>query len=313
MSRPLKRVLLTGATGFIGKRILRLLVERAEEVVAIVHRRSIASTLKATNVKVVSANLQNAEELRRILEGCHAVCNAAGFIPSDYESWEDLDRCVESNAVSVARLAQLASKVHALRFVHLSTAALYGFATRPLLEDSPIYPAGRATCYLGTKLLGELLIEDMRRRGDLNAFTLRIASCYGPEMSERSVLKAFVGQAQARLPIRVKGSGTATSDFVYVDDVAEAVLLALQGGEPGIYNIGSGKTHTIRQLAEHVHRTYSDHRLSVIVEKPKEESHPGFAPLNIAKARKAWGFSPRTLRVGLRSYRRWMEESLQPQ
>jgi len=113
--------------------------------------------------------------------------------------------------------------------------------------------------------------------------------------------------AFAGLPLTVFDGGRPTHDFVYVSDVVDAIMCALETGDPGIYNVGSGRGSTILELAQTVVETFPGHDIPIEIDPPSEDMPSSFPTLSIEKARKTWDFHPLSLREGLAEYRRQME------
>src|SRR5205085_1155443 len=107
-------------------------------------------------------------------------------------------------------------------------------------EDDPLYPAQQAPFYLSSKLTGEIYAEHFRLARGLPVTILRVSSPYGPYMKPRSLVARFVTQLRAGQPVEVADGGRYTVDLVHIDDVAQAVFLAVDRAADGIYNIGAG-------------------------------------------------------------------------
>jgi UDP-glucose 4-epimerase len=300
-------VLVTGASGFIGRRIVRWFLDSDWQVAATVHDAPLPDWMLAEGVQSIRCAAGDLAPLAERIRGAQAICHAAAFRPRNLSDSACVERCLQVNAVFSLRLAELAVNEPGIRFVHLSLATYDPLAQQPCAENEPIYPADRATFYLTSKLAGEIFIEHQRRTRGLAAIGLRVASCYGPGMSEKTAVATFLRRAQAGQPIDVHDGGTAACDLVYVDDVARLTVLAAQSGEPGLYNIGSGQATTILELARAVAELYPDRRVPINVHAGSVPASQGFPALSMAKTNATWNHQPTSLRDGLEAMRKSVE------
>jgi nucleoside-diphosphate-sugar epimerase len=171
-----------------------------------------------------------------------AVIHLASVIGAACERDPDL-----AEAVNVAGAAHLAAAAHdhgVERVVFASTAAVYGTRRRrPLSEQDAVEPAG---VYASTKLRGERVFE--RASDALAVDVLRIFNVYGPEMDDSLVNR--LAAAADTAPIRLNGLDGFVRDYVHVDDVARALLAAVDSSRSGfrVLNVGSGLPRSNRQL-----------------------------------------------------------------
>lgn len=158
-------------------------------------------------------------------------------------------RALRVNVGGTLALLEAARRLDAGRFVIASSVAVYGEPQYlPVDEEHPRRPSN---LYGLTKLMGEQLVEEYVRDHGLSAAWLRYFNVYGPRMRPGPyagvVLKFIKALLQGRPPT-IHGSGAQTRDFVYVEDVAEANLRALETGARGAFNIGTGRSVSIREL-----------------------------------------------------------------
>jgi len=304
----LGRVLVTGATGFIGRHLVGELCREGWEVVALTRRECRLPWPAGPRLRLVQGDLTDPATIERAVAQVDAVCHLAAFIPPDLEDPTAARPCLEVNALAALRIAELAAQRSA-RVVFFSSGQVYCPSDQPRAEEAPTYPVHRATYYLASKLLGELYIEHVRLLSGLPAVTLRVGSCYGLGMPERSVVARFMTVALAGLPLELWDGGVARYDFVYVDDVVHLARAALRGGAPGVYNAGSGRGTSVLELAQTLATVFADKEIAIqahtsIQPAPARRLPPvGFAPLATDKASAAWDYRPRSLIDGLRAYR----------
>lgn len=303
-------VLLTGASGFIGRRVLALLLARGFRVVAGVHTGALPQSLESLVEDVVSLDMEDHAAIRNTVSTVDAVCHIAAYIPSDYEDISQAERCLKVNSLGTLELAASAMQRPGRRFVHLSSSNAYSSETLFAEEESPMYPADRATYYLASKLTGELYVEHLRRRGGLNSVSLRVSSVYGFGMLESAVVSRFMRAAHDGLDLEVRDGGIPAYDFVYVEDIASLAVQALTSGSPGVYNAGSGKASSVLELANCIREVYRDTPISIRVRESEGRVPASFPALAMTKAAKAWGHEPTVLPLGLTKYRQDLEVAI---
>jgi predicted dehydrogenase/nucleoside-diphosphate-sugar epimerase len=230
---PPRRVLVTGAAGFIGCRVAELLrFGEGWEVRALVHNPGSASRLARLPADMVLGDLRSQADMARAVEGCDAVVHCAYGT-----SWGQRREMFDVTVGGTRALAEAARAAGARRFVHLSTMAVYGKQVPDVVDEStPVRPP-RNDDYAESKAEAERVIEQAARRG-LSTVTLRLGCVYGP--FSRAYTVRPVEHLLQGVPVLV-GGGDAPSNTVYVDSVVDAIVRALQA--PG--DVVDGQTFTI--------------------------------------------------------------------
>ena len=244
------RVLLTGGAGFIGSHVAGLLLEQGDEV-AIVDD---LSTGKRENVPE-GARFYEAD----IRSGCReifrdfqpeALCHQAAQMDVR-RSVREPDFDAEVNVLGTVRLLQNCADYGVEKVVFASTGgAIYGEQrVLPAPEDHPLYPVSP---YGVSKLACERYMHYYQVQFGLPYASLRYANVYGPRQDphgEAGVVAIFCGNLARGTPSTINGGGEQTRDYVYVEDVARANVLALENEvPPGAYNIGTGVETSVNRL-----------------------------------------------------------------
>jgi len=302
------RVLVTGATGFLGRYLVAELWGNGCEVVALVHKSGLPENLRAQVSHVVEGDITNPNTWREAVSQVDAVCHFAAYIPPDYEDSSYAETCLQVNSLATLALAQAALQRPRCRFIYSSAGNAYAFADEVASEESLLYPADRAAYYLASKMAGELYVEHLRRVAGLESICFRISTPYGFGMGEQSAVAHFMKCAHEGLPLQVIDGGIPTYDFVHVANVVQLVKAALRDGQPGVYNLGSGIAHSVFELAQAVADTYPERNISIEVKPPLDSIPARFAALSIDKAVKMWRYHPLSLREGLAKYRERIEK-----
>lgn len=158
---------------------------------------------------------------------------------------------VESNLVGTLQLLQVAERHNVKKVVFISSGGtVYGLPTQtPIPEDHPTEPI---VSYGITKLAIEKHLHLFWRLRGLDYCILRVSNPFGERQrvdTAQGAVTLFLSKALAEQAIQIWGDGSVTRDFLYIEDLIDAFILAMQhDGEPRIFNIGSGKGHSLNQL-----------------------------------------------------------------
>ena len=285
---------ITGGTGFVGRRLVAALVARGTSVR--VFARDPAQVPPGPEVVRWDATIAPD---RAPLEDLSALVSCAAFLPDRYDDPASAVDCFAVNALAPHRLALAAARAGVARFVHVSTGNVYRPQERPVREDDPIDPVGRASTYLGTKALGDLWVRSVP-----GTVVLRPRAIYGPGMG-RGVLRTFVERLTNGESVRVANAGRHQADFVWVGDVVNAIVAATTSTATGAFNVGSGAATSTRDLAWAVAAALGRDRSDVVIEPESPGAPPPFSALDVSRAQSELGFVPTPLARGLDA---WLAE-----
>jgi nucleoside-diphosphate-sugar epimerase len=240
------KVALTGGTGYTGGRLLAVLLGRGDTVRALA-RPSSKRPVFAAEPAWIAGDLADVGALNRLVEGVDAVVHVAAV----YRTAGHTDAYYRAvNVEGTVRLLEAAVRAGVGRFIHTSTVGVHGHVEHPPADEaSPLAPSD---IYQATKAEAETLALDCHRRRGLPVSVIRPGAIYGP--GETRLLKLFRAIARGRYAI--VGSGRAYYHPVYIDDLVEAYLLALERPEAvGEAFIIAGPSYvTQRELAETIAR-----------------------------------------------------------
>lgn len=251
------RILVTGGAGFIGSHTVDMLLERGYSPVVIDN----LSTGRASNVQpgvpLFHADILDPQALWAAVEGCEGIIHLAAVV-SVPRSVESPSTTHQVNLTGTLNVLEAARSAGIKRVVMASSAAVYGDAEPPLLENlkpRPLSPY--ALEKLGCELYGKLY----SRLYGLEAVSLRFFNVYGPRQDPASpysgVLSKFADVLSARRQGEIHGDGQQTRDFVFVRDVSAAVIQAWEQAEDlagSVFNVGTGTPTTVEQAYREICR-----------------------------------------------------------
>ena len=238
------RVLITGASGFIGGHVARYLVAEGHDVTGFD-----LTEADGADFPTIIGDLRDADAVRASVVGNDVVCHI-GAIGDVYLAAEQPSLAAAVNVSGSSHIADAALESDA-RVVYASTWEVYGEVEyEPMDENHPRNPDHP---YNITKLGGEQMILAAADLAGLSAIALRLGTAYGPGLRPNSVFRIFIDRAQRGDTITIMGDGSQSRQFVHVDDLARAFSLACSSDVSGIaLNTVAQEPITIKQLAETV-------------------------------------------------------------
>ena len=250
------RVLVTGITGFAGSHLAEHLVSRGDEVHGLAHENAPFANLAAVRdrVRIHEGDITSLEDVRGAIAGSQpdALVHLAGIAVPTIAAADPV-AAVRINVLGTATvLTALENHPHA-RLVLASSADVYGAPERvPVDEDAPLRPAN---VYAATKVAAEALTQELAARHGAPVVILRPANQNGPRQHPGLAASAFakqIAEAEAGLiePVVRHGRLDAERDFLDVRDMARAYAAALDLGESGTFNVGTGRAVAIAEILE---------------------------------------------------------------
>jgi oxidoreductase len=236
--------LITGATGFIGGRLVERLVQEGYSVRCLVRASSDTALLDKLDVQIAVGDLTRAHSLTSAVEGCHYVCHC-GALVSDWATTEEI---VRTNVEGTRNLLEASVGASVRRFVHFSTTDVYGHADGAVIDEA--YAATRFwNWYAQTKLDAEAEVHRVEDAAALEAVILRPATVYGPGSTD--VIGEIARAIQGGRMLLVDG-GRAVAGLCYVDNLIDAAILALRDeAAPGqAFNVSDGLDTTWKEFTD---------------------------------------------------------------
>jgi UDP-glucose 4-epimerase len=279
-----KRALVTGGSGFIGGAIAASL--RADNDV----RTLDTDPDPPPGVTGIEGDVRDARAVDEAVEGVDVVFHQAAIVSVD----RSIDEPVESHTVNATGTLRVleAARRHGARVVAASSAAVYGDPEEvPVAETAPLEPTSP---YGLNKLALDHYLRLYHDLYGLDTVALRYFNVYGPGQTGgdyAGVIEAFLRAARSGEPLTVHGDGDQTRDFVHVDDVVRANLLAAETDAVGAaYNVGTGESVTVRGLADRIRRAVGSD--SPVVHGDARDGDIRHSRADLTRAREGLGYRP---------------------
>ena len=255
-----RRVLVTGATGFLGSYLVELLVRQGCRVRALGHYRSDQSAGGTGNLVLLPADVTDAVELvwgdvcdrysvTAAMRGVEVVFHLAALIGIPY-SYHAPSSYVQVNAAGTLNVLQAARQAGVGRFVHTSTSEVYGTAQYTPIDEK--HPLVAQSPYAASKIAADKLAQSFACSFDLPVVTVRPFNVFGPRQTDRAVIPTIICQRLADIEPVVIGNAEATRDFTFAADTAGGFVQAAACDDAlgQTINLGTGQGITVGQLAE---------------------------------------------------------------
>ena len=259
-------VLITGGCGFIGINLIKYLADKACQLRILDNlstgkeenlKKLQSQYYRLPNVDSIVGDIRNRKMVNQAVKGVDAVVHLAAHT-NVVESIENPKEDWDINVNGTLNLLETCRKNGVGRFIFASSNAVLGEQSPPIDESKtpkPLSPYGAA------KLTGEALCSSYCHSFGLNVISLRFANCYGPYSEHKTnVVSRFMGCALDGTSLIIYGDGNQTRDFVHVDDVCQAIYLALttqqaQGTQQNfpcgeVFQIATGVETSIRNLSK---------------------------------------------------------------
>ena len=266
-----KRVLVTGAGGFIGSHLVESLAGQGAQVRAFVRYNSrndpgLLKMLPAnvlTNVEIISGDLRDLTALQSAMRGTSHVFHLGALIAIPY-SYLHPAEVVEANIIGTLNILLAARDQSIQRLVHTSSSEVYGTALRVPIDES--HPLQGQSPYSASKIGADKLAESFFLSYNLPVVTLRPFNTFGPRQSARAVIPALIAQALTQSTIHL-GNLDTRRDFTFVSDTVDGFLkIAETSGVDGqTINLGTGQDIRIGDLAQSV-LAMVDHPVKIVID-----------------------------------------------
>lgn len=301
-----KKILVTGGSGFLGSRIVKFLKEKGVKDILIPRSKT--------------CDLRIAENCSKITKDVDIVFHAAGNVGGIGYNKEYPASVFFDNIMMDTLMMEESRKNNVKKFIAIGTVCSYPkFAAVPFSEEAiwEGYPEETNASYGLSKKMMIVQSEAYKQEYDFKSVVLVQTNLYGPEdnfdpntshVIPALIKKIFDAKISGKSEIELWGDGSPSRDFLYVDDAAQAAILAAEKYEKSEpINIGSGEEITIKELVGLIKKLMNADNLIIKWNTQKPNGQPRRC-LSIEKARNEIGFSPKiSIEEGLRRTIKWFE------
>ena len=294
-----KKVLVSGAGGFIGSHLAEKLVELGAETRALVHYRSnnswgwLGTSPRRDEMEILAGDVRDGESVLRAIRGVDVVFHLAALIGIPY-SYDAPTSYIRTNVEGTLNVLQAARASGVERVVHTSTSEVYGTARYVPINES--HPLQAQSPYAASKIGADKLAEAFFLSFGFPVVTLRPFNTFGPRQSARAVIPTIISQCLTLNTVRL-GNLHPTRDFNFVANTVDGFLRAATSSEAigHTINLGSGREVSVENLVQIVARQVGR---TVVIKNERERVRPAASEVerllaDSTMARKILGWQPR--------------------
>jgi NAD dependent epimerase/dehydratase len=315
-----KKVLVTGAGGFIGSHLVEELVRKGADVRCFLKYNSKGGLENLTKIpketfdklEILRDDLRDAEAVKRAVENCEVIFHLGALISIPY-SYENPRGFIETNIIGTLNILEAAKNSSSIKkIVITSTSEVYGTARYSPIDEK--HPLQAQSPYAASKIASDKLAESFYKSFNLPIAIIRPFNTYGPRQSSRAVIPTIIYQALLNDKIKI-GSLEPKRDFTFVEDTVRGFIkIAESENSTGeIINIGNGKTVSIGEIVEMI-KNILGKNFEVETDPAKirpEKSEVMLLICDNKKARETVGWEPNvSLREGLSEVVNYIRKNL---
>lgn len=310
-----KKVLVTGGAGFIGTNLILNLLEREAQVRATIHKKP--PQIKNSKVKFINADLTKQSDCKKAVKGIDYVFMCAANTSGAAVIEKSPLVHVTPNVIMNALMLEASHKANVKKFLFISSNTIYPLTDFPVKEDDVNYTFYDKYIPVGwMKLFTEKVCEmyATKIKNPMITIVIRPGNTYGPysdfDPQKSHVIPALIKKfVERQKPLEVWGNGKDIKDFIYVEDLVEGLILAMEKiNQFDQVNIGGGKPISIRDVLKAIIKTGDLKKPKIIFNTSKPTMIP-IRLININKAKKILNFVPKTsLEEGIKKTVRWYRQ-----
>ena len=272
----MKKILVTGADGFIGSHLTELLVREGYDVKAFVLYNSFGTLgwLEHSDKKILDkleifkGDIRDPNGVRTAVKGCDTILHLAALIAIPY-SYHSPDSYIDTNIKGTLNILQAARDYEVKQVIHTSTSEVYG--TAQFVPITELHPLNGQSPYSASKIGADQLAMSFYSSFELPVTTIRPFNTYGPRQSARAVIPSIITQI-ANNNKRIKlGSTHPTRDFSYIEDTIKGFMAAINCKESigEVINLGSNFEISILDTVNCI-ANLMDSEIEIISDKKRE-------------------------------------------
>lgn len=258
----MSKILVVGAAGFVGRNLVEALVDQGHEVIAVDINESVFELDANTHKLDIRTDHLYLGKLATGVDIVYHLANIARVEPS----WFRYNEYYATNVTATQQLLQTCQQAGVKTFVYLSSSSVYGAGSTPQREDQAINPCDP---YSVSKAAAEMALRVQASIGTTKLLIARPFNMYGRGQANGTysmALGKFLNAYRNGKPLQIHGTGEQRRDLLHISDAVNAFLLIAEKGQHGeVYNVGSGSSVSIKELAEMIsgNHEHVDARLGV--------------------------------------------------
>jgi len=241
----MKKILITGSSGFIGKNLIDSLLSEYK-IIGLIKKKG------KSKIKHITKDISEvtSKDFKNIFCVIHLAAITDPKICKDFPN-----QCIATNVLGTQKILE-ASRKNNCKVIYASTSHVYGIPKKiPISETASVSPT---SIYAGSKLAGEILCESYHKQFDMDISIVRIFSVYGPKSNNHCVLPSIVKQMKNSNVIKL-GNINSKRDFIFISDIVDAFKIILKNINGfNVYNVGAEKSYSIKEICKKFEKLYGE-------------------------------------------------------
>lgn len=314
-----RKILVTGAGGFIGSHLTEALLEKGAQVTAFVRYNSRSdfgflndlSVHNSNNLRIFQGDLRDLPSVMNAVEDQEVIFHLGAMIAIPYSYLNPWD-AFETNVKGTLNVLTSAMNSNVKKIINTSTSETYGTAQYTPIDEK--HPMQGQSPYSASKIAADKFVESFISSYDLPVTTIRPFNTYGPRQSARAVIPTIISQVLSH-EVLTLGSLSPTRDFTFVKDTVRGfIMLAENEGSIGeVFNVGSGQEISIGDIANKI---ISLTGKNIEISEDKDRVRPSKSEVyqlicDNTKSKKILSWEPKySLEEGLEITIKWVQENI---
>jgi UDP-glucose 4-epimerase len=312
-------VLVTGGAGLVGSHIVDQLIDAGAGEIRVLdnlvrgRRENLAAAEARREIRFILGDVRDRTMVQQAVEGCDYVFHQAAIRIT--RCAEKPRECMEVLVDGTFNIFEAAVAADIKKIVYASSASVYGLADAFPTEERH-HPYNNRTLYGWSKVMNEGIARSFNEMYGLASVGLRYFNVYGPRMdvtgAYTEVFIRWLDCIERNEAPTLHGDGSATMDFVYIEDIASANILAMQSDRTDdVFNVATGTETSLLQLWEALQKVTEAYHLEPKFVPPRKTNPVPRRLASSKRAREFLGFTATTsLDVGLRKLASWRRQAL---
>ena len=305
-------ILITGGAGFIGTHLTNKLLQLNHKITILdnllpqVHGENKKYNNKSVNF--IKGDVRNKKDWNKAFENNVDVVIHLAAETGTYQSMQEIEKCVSTNINGTALLVEYLknNKTNVKKVILTSSRAVYGES--PNASES-LTPNPKSIYALTKQTQEQILLISLK---DIPLTILRLQNVYGPEQSLNNpytgIVSIFTKKFLQNINVEIFDNGKAIRDFIYIDDVVDAILISIEERKTNhkIYNVGSAKKTSVLEVAKEIKNNIKNSESKIIITNFHREGDVMSAYANIDKIKKELKWEPKVnLKTGIKHFVEW--------
>ena len=292
-----KSIIISGAGGFLGRNLVNHALAIGFKVKVLINNSNPFKHLEKS-LEIIQWNMDSIQKIKNFIDKGDVFVHLAAYIPKDHYDSKNIINCYNYNVLKLEELMSAAYSSGVSHFIYYSAGNAYANKVKYNKENDLLFPSGRASVYLSSKISAEFIIDHVSQLYGVPTTIFRISSPYGP--NNKSIINFIIESLINKQVITLDHEGKFSADFVHIDDISNIVLKSIKNSIYGTFNIGTGRRSSLLQIAKETVDILGLKNDLIFTKKLNNDKEFETYPLlDCSKAKKTFKYNPASIVDGL--------------